>query len=100
MNYMLNLPFSTIKIDKGIIWSSFKSERAAIALSATIAMIKKLHMNIIAEGVETIEHVKRLGELGCDYLQGYYFSEPVPADAFIALLERQHDAWYSSPEFT
>ena len=43
-------------------------------------------MHIVAEGVETEEQMKLLSELGCDYLQGYYFSKPVPENEFLKLL--------------
>lgn len=89
MSYMVELPFDLVKLDKSIVWASFEKEKALIAMVSTIAMIKKLEMHIVAEGVETEEQMQLLSELGCDYLQGYYFSKPVPEDEFLKLLKRE-----------
>ncbi|MCR4579561.1 MAG: EAL domain-containing protein [Treponema sp.] len=89
MNYMLNLPFKMIKIDKYIIWSAFTDERAKKALTATIQMIKSLGMTVLAEGVEDKFQAEMLADLGCDYLQGYYFSRPVQRDEFLVLMKSQ-----------
>lgn len=86
MSYMVELPFDLVKLDKSIVWASFEKEKALIAMVSTIAMIKKLKMNIVAEGVETKEQVNILSELGCDYLQGYYFSKPISGRDFLELL--------------
>ena len=53
-----------------------------------IAMIKSMHMELICEGVETNVQATMLEHMGCDYFQGYYFSKPVSADAFLDLLAR------------
>lgn len=89
MNYMLNLPFKMVKIDKYIVWSAFTDERAKKALTATIQMIKSLGMTVLAEGVEDRAQAALLAELGCDYLQGYYFSRPVKKNEFLMLMKSQ-----------
>ncbi len=89
MSYMLNIPFSMIKIDKYIVWSAFKEKRSETALKCTIDMIKKLGMTILAEGVETKEMADWLLDLGCDYLQGYYYSKPCPFNEFLPILKKQ-----------
>lgn len=87
MNYLLGLPFKMVKIDKYIVWAAFKDERANIALSSTIKMIKALGMTVLAEGCETQQQLEWLVELGCDYLQGYLFSKPVPKDEYLKLMK-------------
>ena len=89
MNYMISLPFKMIKIDKGIVWAAFSSAKVMMALRATITMIKSLGMTVLAEGVETEEQKIWLEENGCDFLQGYYFSRPIPQDEYVELLETQ-----------
>jgi EAL domain-containing protein (putative c-di-GMP-specific phosphodiesterase class I) len=54
-------------------------------------MAHQLGLKTVAEGVETIEHLKLLRELGCDYGQGYYFSKPLPARHCRSLLEQLSD---------
>ena len=89
MSYLLNLPFKMVKIDKYIIWSSFNDERAKKALTATIQMIKSLGMTVLAEGVEDKAQASMLEKLGCDYLQGYYYSRPIMKDEFLNLMKSQ-----------
>ncbi len=88
ISYILSLPFKMIKIDKGIVWKAFENERADIALKSTIDMMKALSMKIVAEGVETEVQSKRLIELGCDYLQGYYYSRPVEVEKFLLMMKK------------
>ena len=87
MSYMLNLPFKMIKIDKYIVWAAFTDKRAEKALAATIKMIKEIGMTVLAEGVETPEQAEWLTASGCDYLQGFYFSRPIPKKDFLAIMK-------------
>lgn len=88
ITYMMTLPFRIVKIDKSILWSSFENERAMIALCASINMIKEMNMEIVVEGVESREMAQKLTQLGCDYLQGYYFSKPLPVNKFIECISK------------
>lgn len=85
-NYLITLPTDIVKIDKSILWPAMENEEAFIVLRHTVEMLRSLKKKIVAEGVETAEMVKLLSEIGCDYLQGYYYSKPVPPDAFISFL--------------
>lgn len=86
---IINYPFSSIKLDKSMVWSAMEDEKAMIALKHSIAMIKDLKLSIVAEGVETLSQVNRLTVLGCDFFQGYYFSKPLPGEAFVAKIREQ-----------
>ena len=86
ITYMMRLPFKIVKIDKSILWSSFENEKAMIALCASINMIKDMQMEIVVEGVESEEMADKLAELGCDFLQGFYFSRPLPEEEFVKFL--------------
>lgn len=86
---IVEYPFHTIKLDKSMLWSATDSEKAMCALEHMIAMIKSMHMELICEGVETQSQATMLEHMGCDYFQGYYFSKPVNADAFLDLLARE-----------
>ncbi len=89
MSYMLNLPFKMIKIDKYIVWAAFTNKRAEKALAATIKMIKEIGMMVLAEGVETSEQAEWLIASGCDYLQGFYYSRPIPKNEFLDIMKKQ-----------
>ena len=82
MNNLLRFPFKFIKFDKDIVWNSFESSKGQIAFEGTIAMIKKLGMEIVAEGVEKPEQARALVGYNCEHLQGYMFSKPVKKDEF------------------
>lgn len=83
---LIEYPYQTIKIDKGVVWAAMENENAMKVLTHSVAMIKSLEMDIVAEGVETMEQAEQLGEMGCDYFQGYYYSKPVRQEEFVALL--------------
>jgi EAL domain-containing protein (putative c-di-GMP-specific phosphodiesterase class I) len=57
-------------------------------VGAIIAMGKSLGLDIVAEGVESISHLRGLRGMGCHYAQGYYFSRPIPAENFNAVAAR------------
>jgi diguanylate cyclase (GGDEF)-like protein len=86
IDYINNMPFSIIKLDKFIIWDAFKSEKAGITLEYTVGMLNALQLHIVAEGVETEEMKERLSEVGCHYMQGWYYSKAVADDEFMKLI--------------
>ena len=77
--------YDLIKLDKSLIWPCFeyKGENANVILSNVITMINRLHIKIVAEGVETLEQVERLCALEVDYLQGYYYSKPLKGEDYL-----------------
>lgn len=76
------LPLNIVKLDKSFTWTE-NSDDLKIILENTINMIKKMNLKIVVEGVETEEMLKRFKDLGCEYIQGYYFSKPLPEYDFI-----------------
>lgn len=85
MQSIFMLDFDVIKIDKSILWEAQNSSIGRIILENSIQMIRRMRKKILVEGVETAEQMALLRELGVDYLQGYYFSKPVPEKEFLAL---------------
>lgn len=90
VNYILELPFNFVKLDKSIIWGYFKNVSGKIALESTIAMMKSLNIELIAEGVEIKEQADVLAALGVNYLQGYYYSKPIPSAEFEAFISEKN----------
>lgn len=82
LNLIRNVPIDTIKIDKDFLDQKLSTEKGKIVISHTIAMAKDLDLGVIAEGVETKEHVDFLRESSCDIAQGYYFAKPMPLEDF------------------
>jgi diguanylate cyclase (GGDEF)-like protein/PAS domain S-box-containing protein len=84
--YLKKFPISTLKIDRAfVVGLPFEENDCAIA-RAIVTMAKQLRQEIVAEGVETIEQMSFLRELGCDQLQGYLFSQPVGTAEFERML--------------
>lgn len=76
-----------IKIDKSILWEAEKSKLGFIILENNIRMIHQMHLSILVEGVETEAQIKLLEPMGVNYLQGYFFSKPVPKDKFLKIVQ-------------
>ena len=75
---LMRYPYSIVKIDKSLVWACDSNPKAFISLKHTIAMIKDLDMKVLAEGVETQHHIDLLEKIGCEFLQGYFYSRPLP----------------------
>lgn len=86
IGYIHRLPFQIIKLDKLMVWDAFENERAGITLKHTVGMLKELNLHIVAEGVETKEQQMRLASIGCDYLQGWYYSKAISQEEFADLI--------------
>ena len=84
--YLKRFPFNTVKIDKAFITDITQNPEDAAIATAIIGMAHSLHMNVIAEGVETEAQLKFLRTRNCDQIQGYFFSPPVPAKEFALML--------------
>jgi diguanylate cyclase (GGDEF)-like protein len=77
LNYLSRYPVGFIKIDKSFIVEVASHEKARALVAVLINMAKVLDVQVVAEGVETEEQLQVLRELGCDFIQGYYFSKPL-----------------------
>jgi EAL domain-containing protein (putative c-di-GMP-specific phosphodiesterase class I)/GGDEF domain-containing protein len=88
VEYLINFPFDVVKLDKSLVWAYMSTKKYEPILQHYMPMLHGLGTKIVAEGVETIEMVNSLEGLGCDYLQGYYYSRPIPKEAFIAFLQK------------
>ncbi len=86
LSYLTEFPIDTLKIDQSFVHQIAASESDTSIVTAIISMGHSLHMRVVAEGVETQEEAAFLRAQNCDEAQGYYFSRPVDADQFAALL--------------
>ena len=88
---MAKVRFELVKLDKSLIWPAFgeNPEEPMVILNSCIAMILQLGSHIVAEGVETQEQAQFLAEHGVHYLQGYFYSKPVPGEVFLEKLAGQ-----------
>lgn len=90
LNYIVDMPVQIVKFDRDMTKAYFESEKAKFILRATMNMIHDMKLKIVSEGVETKEQFDALGELGIDYIQGYYFSKPLDARGFLEFIKREN----------
>ena len=77
-----SLPLTIVKLDKSFV-ASEDNQRMWIVLRNTVKMLKAMDMHIVVEGVETKQLLEKFADMECDYIQGYYFSRPVPEEDFV-----------------
>lgn len=82
LNMLKSTPFDVLKIDRGFLEEFMDSDRGRKIIQHTISMSRDIGLDIIAEGVETVEQAKFLSDCGCDAAQGFYYSKPLPAAEF------------------
>lgn len=88
LTHLRTLPIKRLKIDRSFITDIRNDINDATIVSSTIALSHNLHLQVVAEGVETREQLAHLRANGCDYAQGYFFSPAVEASQATQLLER------------
>jgi EAL domain-containing protein (putative c-di-GMP-specific phosphodiesterase class I) len=94
--YLQRLPLDYLKIDRSFVRDLSTNSESEAIVQAIVQLGHTLGMRIIAEGVETQEHLYRLQELGCDLYQGYHFARPLPVDTALEFIrEHAHPGWQS-----
>ncbi|EWY39374.1 diguanylate cyclase [Skermanella stibiiresistens SB22] len=93
LSYVQQLPITKLKIDRMFVDGVPHNRKNSALVRAVVGMAHGLGLTVVAEGVETVEQRDFLGEVGCDLLQGYLFSQPIPTVAFSLLLRDQPESW-------
>ncbi|WZB64517.1 EAL domain-containing protein [Achromobacter xylosoxidans] len=86
MAYLMQAPISTLKIDKSFVWALGAVPTATAVIRGIVRLAHSLGMRTLAEGVETEAQRQMLQDEGCDAMQGYLFSRPLPPAAFAAMI--------------
>jgi diguanylate cyclase (GGDEF)-like protein len=97
LSYLGKFPVSSLKIDRAFVTDVNTNPKTAEVARAIIGLSKGLKLNVTAEGCEIPEHLNFLKDNGCDTIQGFYFSKPVPAQEFEAMLRA--GVVYAVPSF-
>ena len=82
LNMLKDIPVDVVKIDREFFNGTVNSQKGRAVISTVVDLASKLNMNVISEGVETIEQVEYLTDIRCDMVQGYYFAKPMKIHEF------------------
>jgi diguanylate cyclase (GGDEF)-like protein/PAS domain S-box-containing protein len=89
LSYLHRFPIDTLKIDRSFVTQMTDNSENAEIVRTIVTLARSLDMAVVAEGVETVDQLRQLGELGCDYGQGYLFSRPIGAARAAELLTEE-----------
>ena len=87
---VVTLPLDLVKLDKCLV-DDMDNESMWIVIRNTVDMLKRMNKKILVEGVETERALERFRELGCDFIQGFYFSKPLPEREFVRFIRRSNE---------
>jgi EAL domain-containing protein (putative c-di-GMP-specific phosphodiesterase class I) len=89
LSYLHSFPLDTLKIDKSFTLSMLENAGSMEIVRAIAGLSHGLHMDLVAEGVETLDHARTLRDMGCAYGQGFYYAKPLPEDQALAFVTRR-----------
>ena len=88
LTYLKTLPIGELKIDRSFVENAHEDSSDALLVHSTVNLAHALGLLVVAEGIETVECLDFLREVGCDLAQGYHVSRPLPAPDLLALCQR------------
>lgn len=97
LNYLKRFPIDILKIDRSFLREVTDGSSSPV-IEAIMAMAASLKMTVVAEGVETREQLQYMKRLGCDYIQGYLISRPLPAEEILPLVRHSNQRFYGESE--
>lgn len=97
LNMLNDMPIDILKLDMKFIRSEMAKPKSQGILQFIINLASWMNLSVVAEGVETKAQLLRLTEIGCDYVQGYYFAKPMPCQEFEGLLDEYRGAGIEEP---
>ena len=92
LNYIVEMPVEIVKFDRSMVGSYFENGRAKYVMDAAIYMIRGMNLPIVSEGIETEEQLTTMKQLGISYIQGFFFSKPLPENEFMDFLIKHNVA--------
>lgn len=86
LNYIVDMPVDIVKFDRYMINAYFENKKAKYVMNAAMHMIHGMELEIVSEGIETEKQFEAMQNLGIAYIQGYYFSKPLPEAEFLQFM--------------
>ena len=90
LDYIVDMPVHIVKFDKNMTNAYFENGKAKYIMDAAMNMIRGMDLKIVSEGIETSEQFFTMENLGINFIQGYYFSKPLPEAEFIEFIKREN----------
>jgi EAL domain-containing protein (putative c-di-GMP-specific phosphodiesterase class I) len=87
LSYLHYFPIDTLKIDQSFIRAMSTHAASLVLVKSIIGIARNLGMKVIAEGVESAQEAAKLRDLGCEFIQGYWFSKPLPFEAALKFVQ-------------
>ena len=87
LDYFIDLPVSVVKFDKTFTQSYFSNDKTRYVMQSVIHMIRNMGLSIVIEGIETKDEFELIRRLPINYIQGYFFSKPLPENEFLLFLD-------------
>jgi diguanylate cyclase (GGDEF)-like protein len=91
LSYLTAFPFDCVKLDRSLLLDVEENDRSRNIVNSVTTMIHSMGVPVVAEGIETASHLEVIKSLGCDYVQGYYFSRPLGDSDLQMLLDKYID---------
>lgn len=91
LNYIVEMPVKIVKFDRSMIISYFENGKAKYVMDAAMHMIHGMKLEIVSEGIETKDQFETMRSLGISYIQGYYFSKPLPEPEFLHFIQARKE---------
>jgi EAL domain-containing protein (putative c-di-GMP-specific phosphodiesterase class I) len=91
LSYLKKFPINTLKIDRSFIIDIADNENDEAIVKAIMVLAESMSLNVVAEGIETLEQLKILHAFNCGLIQGYYFSKPLINDDFVEFVKHGFD---------
>lgn len=89
LNYIIDMPVDIVKFDRMMSMAYFENGKGKYVMDAAMHMIHGMKLEIVSEGIETEEQYLEMERLGISYIQGFYFSKPLPSEAFLTFLREK-----------
>ena len=89
LNMLNQMKLDILKLDMKFIQSETAKPVDQDILQFIVGLARWMNLSVVAEGVETREQLERLREIGCDYVQGYFFAKPMPSDQYECMLRTE-----------
>lgn len=90
LNYIVDMPVDIVKFDRGMTGAFFVDAKAHYVVETAMAMIHGLGLKIVSEGIETKQQFETIRDMGISYVQGFYFSKPLPEQEFCQFIKQNN----------